>query len=220
MNVKKSRIPDGLLKLLDDETKISTLFGLYLFETLNLKNIARILNKNESTTLRHLKSLINEKLIEIDQKKSAQSWGKFYRLRDEFKMNLENMFTDVPIKWDVVESYDKLASAVKAISSLINAVGKFTASYLIEKSQDKLGNQAEDKNDFTMPRFSLAIALPSVKTKDDLREFKNIITEFQEKIDKFEQKYKSEPVNNQIVYLFTAPLDEIHPLKKFGREKS
>jgi hypothetical protein len=214
MNAKKTGVSDELLKLLEDEVKISTIFGLYLFDTLNLKHISRIIHKGESTTLRHLKTLIGQKVIEIDMEKSAQSWGKYYRLTSTFKLKLELMFSDSPIEWDKKDSYDKLASGVRAFSSLIHAVGKFTASYLDEKKSRKFMDADEEGEDYTMSRFSMSISLPSINSKSDAEELRGIIREFTEKIDDFDRKNKIQSSENQILYLFTAPLDEIHPLKR------
>jgi predicted transcriptional regulator len=72
-------------RVLYDEVSFSILISLRFYGSLNLKKIAQLIGKPETTTIRHLKQLLEENLIDIDAEKTASSWGKFYYLTEPVK---------------------------------------------------------------------------------------------------------------------------------------
>lgn len=66
-----------------DEVKFGILYALQKYDSLNLKRLAQLVDRPETTTLRYIKQLLIDKLIDVDAKKTATSWGKFYQLSRE-----------------------------------------------------------------------------------------------------------------------------------------
>jgi hypothetical protein len=88
-NVKNSVIEEKLQKLAYDEVSFGIVITLRFYGSLNLKKIAQLIGKPETTTIRHLKQLLEDKIIDIDAEKTASSWGKFYCLTDPVKTLIE-----------------------------------------------------------------------------------------------------------------------------------
>lgn len=78
-----------------NDIEFSIITALRWNKTLNLKKIAKLVDKPESTTIRYLKKLLEDEIITIDLEKTAASWGKFYRLskliEDLYDQNKERM---------------------------------------------------------------------------------------------------------------------------------
>lgn len=78
----------------EDPNKFAIITSLGWYGSINLKKISSLIDKPETTTLRYLKKLIEEGLIEVDAEKTASSWGKYYKLVDEvselYRNNLED----------------------------------------------------------------------------------------------------------------------------------
>ncbi|MCG3220334.1 MAG: winged helix-turn-helix transcriptional regulator [Candidatus Heimdallarchaeota archaeon] len=84
-NRENKKTKDRYLTLVDDEIEFSIVTALNWYESLNLKKIAIMINKPESTTLRYIRKLKNNGVITFDSKKSEDSWGKFYKLSSATK---------------------------------------------------------------------------------------------------------------------------------------
>ncbi|NHJ32193.1 MAG: helix-turn-helix transcriptional regulator [Asgard group archaeon] len=82
-------IVEKLEKLVYDEVRFGILITLRFYGSLNLKKIAQLIGKPETTTIRHLKQLLEEGLIDIDAEKTASSWGKFYCMTKAVKAIVE-----------------------------------------------------------------------------------------------------------------------------------
>ena len=78
-------IEEKLGKLVYDEVSFGILITLRFYGSLNLKKIAQLIGKPETTTIRHLKQLLKDGMIDIDAEKTALSWGKFYSLTKPVK---------------------------------------------------------------------------------------------------------------------------------------
>ncbi|NPD88941.1 MAG: winged helix-turn-helix transcriptional regulator [Asgard group archaeon] len=79
-NKENKKTKNKYLTLVDDEIEFGIVTALNWYESLNLKKIAIMINKPESTTLRYIRKLKNDGIIAFDSKKSEDSWGKFYKL--------------------------------------------------------------------------------------------------------------------------------------------
>ncbi|MBK5113351.1 MAG: hypothetical protein KGD59_02330 [Candidatus Heimdallarchaeota archaeon] len=88
-NSKKSLIEEKLEKVVYDEVSFGILTSLRFYGPLNLKRLAQLIGKPETTTIRHLKQLIEDELIDIDAEKTASSWGKFYCLSKVVQEDIE-----------------------------------------------------------------------------------------------------------------------------------
>jgi hypothetical protein len=78
-------IEEILEKIVLDEVSFGILLSLRFYGSLNLKKVAQLIGKPETTTIRHLKQLLGDRMIDIDAEKTASSWGKFYCLTKPLK---------------------------------------------------------------------------------------------------------------------------------------
>ncbi|MBN1328390.1 MAG: hypothetical protein JXA54_02845 [Candidatus Heimdallarchaeota archaeon] len=65
---------------INDEVKFGIITALQFYEPLNLKKLSQLVGRPETTTIRYLKQLLAEELIDVDAETTATSWGKFYKL--------------------------------------------------------------------------------------------------------------------------------------------
>ena len=79
----KKQLEERFEELYLDEIKFTITTALQYYNSLNLKKLAKLIGKPESSTIRYLKQLLDEGLIQIDAEKTASSWGKFYKLTPE-----------------------------------------------------------------------------------------------------------------------------------------
>jgi hypothetical protein len=79
------KIKENYFALVTDEIEFGIVTALNWFESLNLKKLAVMLDKPESTTLRYIRKLKDIGIIVFDSKKSEDSWGKFYKLSPQIK---------------------------------------------------------------------------------------------------------------------------------------
>ncbi|MFW9922071.1 MAG: hypothetical protein ACFFDW_02155 [Candidatus Thorarchaeota archaeon] len=81
---KEIQIDEELKKkfedLVLDEVKYGIMTALEMYDSLNLKKLAQLVGRPETTTIRYVKALLSDGFIDIDAEKTASSWGKFYRL--------------------------------------------------------------------------------------------------------------------------------------------
>ena len=202
------------IELLGDETKFGILFALKMFGSLNLKHIAKCLGKSEPATLRQLKILTQMNLINIDQKESTRTWGKFYQIsshgQEIFSKSDKSRYfqprTDLTIDW-----YNDLSLVIKSLSAFNHNITKFASNVLledaprlIELNKKKIGNYED----------ALIIALVSIslKSQEDIKEYLSIVDEFQEKVSKFKTNKEINEEPNQILYISSIPIQSIHPL--------
>ncbi|MFX0066331.1 MAG: hypothetical protein ACFFC7_29560, partial [Candidatus Hermodarchaeota archaeon] len=71
-------------ELILNETKYGVLMAIRTFGSLNIKTLARIMGKAESTIFHHVSEMLKKpKIIEIDKEKTESSRGKFFKLTEE-----------------------------------------------------------------------------------------------------------------------------------------
>jgi len=83
MEIDEDELHQRILEIFHDENKAGIYTILRLYAPMNLKGIARVLGKAESTLHPHLKKLFDEEIIEIDEVVSNRYPGKFYRVKQE-----------------------------------------------------------------------------------------------------------------------------------------
>jgi hypothetical protein len=131
MNQKNSidpKIEEQIEKIVYDEVSFSIITSLRFHESLNLKRIAQLIGKPETTTIRHLKQLLKNGLIDIDAEKTASSWGKFYCLSKQVKAYLKK---EDEITRKRVEDFPKEFSKLKKMSE--TELQEFFAQEITEK---------------------------------------------------------------------------------------
>ena len=125
------RIKQQYFTLVSDEIEYGIVTALNWYESLNLKKLAVMLNKPESTTLRYIRKLKDKGIIVFDSEKSEDSWGKYYKLSPAVKQIYD-------------EYMHTLDEQVEKVSSDLGDLDKFSekdlASYVVERiiSEGKL----------------------------------------------------------------------------------
>jgi len=89
---KLEEIKEKYENIIFDEVKYGIFTALVLYKSLNLKKLAQLVGRPETTTIRYVKQLLSDGLIDVDTVKTATSWGKFYCLSKEAKV-LSEIFT-------------------------------------------------------------------------------------------------------------------------------
>jgi len=74
-----------LEEIVRDFDKFAIIAALETYESLNLSKLSLLLQKPRTTLLGHVKSLLENQLIEIDSKTTGEKWGKFYKITEMFK---------------------------------------------------------------------------------------------------------------------------------------
>jgi DNA-binding transcriptional ArsR family regulator len=120
------KIKETYYTLVDDETEYGIVTALNWYETLNLKKIAVMLDKPESTTLRYIRKLKDKGLIELDSKKSEDSWGKYYKLSksakkvyDEYMQSIDEQIENIADELKDLENYSEEELEKLVISRLL-----------------------------------------------------------------------------------------------------
>ncbi|MHA1305096.1 MAG: winged helix-turn-helix transcriptional regulator [Candidatus Heimdallarchaeaceae archaeon] len=142
-----------------DEAKIGIITNLEWYGSLNLKKLSSLINKPESTTLRYVKQLIEEGLIEVDAEKTASSWGKYYALtkpvRELYQKNMQDYIaqgsefdlklkrfkemSDEEIKREVI---NKLLKKQQDEISMLSAYKKYLS--FVQNIQNSIVNELVD----------------------------------------------------------------------------
>jgi len=69
-------------EIIYEEAENGIIIALEFYNSLNLKRLAELIGRPESTTIRYVKKLLDEGLIVLDIEKTASDRGKFYKLSD------------------------------------------------------------------------------------------------------------------------------------------
>ncbi len=81
---KNEETPTGINEkyeeAISDDVKFGIITALEIYEPLNLKKLSQLVGRPETTTIRYLKQLLSDELIDVDAETTATSWGKYYKL--------------------------------------------------------------------------------------------------------------------------------------------
>ncbi|MHA1740363.1 MAG: hypothetical protein ACTSXA_04855 [Candidatus Heimdallarchaeota archaeon] len=80
------QIREKFIETLYDEVKFGIINAIDFYESVNLKRLAVLVGRPETTTIRYIKKLLAEELITIDAEKTAKEWGKFYKLSEPVQL--------------------------------------------------------------------------------------------------------------------------------------
>ena len=171
---KKLTMQEKYENLYLDEIKYIIVTALEMYDTLNLKRLAKLIEKPESSTVRYLKQMLVEKLIVIDAEKTASSWGKFYKLSPEIKKYSQET------KQKNAESLKEIEQTFGNPSSMNEeALNKVIIQHLLNKENlDNLDLQLKRNIAFIqniqrliVGEFSIAYKELMKQVKDEGREF-------------------------------------------------
>jgi hypothetical protein len=198
--------------LLADENKIVIVFLLYMFGSLNLKMIAKLLDRTEPPILRWIKMMLDEGLIIIDVEATEKSRGKFYKL----SKNAEEFF-DIdtfpnPNKKHIDEQSKKQEreqgiNLLRSLGTLMNMLMKITANFF----GDKIG-QKKDQDDFKKGKFNMfsSFSMLHFQSEEDVQNFKKKFDEFNDQIcKKYDLKDNEEPKFSHSLFFSVTPIFKI-----------
>ena len=93
LDMTKEEANERLTDMLSSGSRSSILFSLFIYKSLNLKTLSRYIGKSKSTTLEHIKKLIEQDYIEFDDESSK--WGKYYRPKPVVRLLMEYDRSDI-----------------------------------------------------------------------------------------------------------------------------
>jgi DNA-binding Lrp family transcriptional regulator len=163
--------------LIYDEIKFGIITALQWNETLNLKKIAQMIRKPETTTIRYLKQLLEDGLLDIDAEKTATSWGKFYRLSAAVNELYEEQKKESEIKER--ELAEELMGYRDASEEELLQV--FTKSIVSKDNLDRLSIEAKQSLNFIHKIQNMIINNFSIKAEELLSLIKKHGKEYLEK---------------------------------------
>jgi hypothetical protein len=166
------KIRQEYFTLVSDEVEYGIVTALNWYESLNLKKLATMLNKPESTTLRYIRKLKDKGIIAFDSEKSGDSWGKFYKLTPAVKQIYD-------------EYMHSLDEQVENITSDLNDLSKFSEEELEKYVIRRLISEGKlEEVPLTMQYFYFVSNLQNVM----INEAVNKIDDFRKILDKTENK--------------------------------
>ncbi len=184
---------DSLQDLLEDENKIVIVFLIYVYGSLNLKIIARLMGKSEPPILRWIKKMLEEKILILDQAETKRSRGKYYKLSP----HTESLFSieEFPIKIESDRENDSSTSQIRQALNLVKSLGilsDISAKALVNTISDQLNrenftHQMKQGEIMALNSFSMV----HFKNKAEIQRFRELFQEFSEKV---EQEFDTEGV--------------------------
>lgn len=196
-----------------NENYFNIMMQILTFGPLNLKQLANMIDKSQSTTLSYIRILLKQKLIAFDTKASEQYWGKYYSLSDKGrkmfnKINeLEKLFeSSTPTTKNnlLCDSLHILTSLFSWPHNLGRYAAKFLNSHLEEIDQQTNPIKSFDKIIVALPSYNLT-------TASEWREFEEILDDCFNKLKKFQN---TDVPRNQFLSLISLPITDIHPIKE------
>lgn len=201
------------MKVFTNEAQMGIIIQILTFGSLNVKFLAKMINKSESTTLGHVKKLLEMNYLTLDVKETESHVGKFYRLTkiamDDIKKldNMDKKMLDAPIPKQI-EWNKSIARMFQALSSWPGKIAYYTGVYMEDHAEELLKSndpiKTDDKIFFINPKLS-------IKTPEEWKEFEEIMTDFKSKIHKF---LDVDAPMTQYLSLISVPVPDIHPIEK------
>lgn len=141
----ESKVSDDIRKkykeVVYDEVKYGIISAIIWYDSLNLKNLARLVGRPETTIIRYIKQLLEEGLIDIDAEKTASSWGKFYKLSADVRKIYEEQMKALEMREELIfKEYETLKN--KSDEDLY----KFLVQQILAKDNFELDVQAIKQN--------------------------------------------------------------------------
>jgi DNA-binding MarR family transcriptional regulator len=113
-------------EILDNETRHGILLAIRTFGSMNIKKLAKIMGKTESTIFHHISEMIKKPaVIEIDNEKTADTRGIYYQLsdisRERFPDESDRIFEEtIPSVLDKIMRFSSEEIAKMMIYRFIN----------------------------------------------------------------------------------------------------
>ncbi|QEE16149.1 hypothetical protein DSAG12_01978 [Promethearchaeum syntrophicum] len=200
------------MKVFGNETQMGIIAQIITFGSLNLKLLSKMINKSESTTLGHVKKLVELKYLEIDKNESL-GWGKFYKLTEKPL----DAFKSINKVDEILESSTKEEKKIYflGISRLFQALASwprnitYYAGIFMEEHIDEILN-SDDKINLS-DKVDLMIPPISINTEEEWLEYKGIMEDLKKNLEKFRNK---KTPNTHFLSIISVPIPDIHPIKE------
>lgn len=194
---------------------------LLLHDSLNLKELAAITNKLETTTLHQVKKLLKMGIIEIDSVKSASRRGKFYKVSDEAKDEFRKIIqggqrslAETQETLDLEESYKVLfrkmkeadfegvllsSETIAKVSQSVQNISLQNLNLLLEEVQEFEGDEEDfvawcKQRKLPLGEFSMMATNLPIKRKVHLKAVMEEVTRFQQRMIELREEFnKDEP---------------------------
>jgi hypothetical protein len=199
------------------------IFCLYIFGSLNLKDLTVLLGQSKTSTLRYLKEILESDMIEIDQVKTAKNWGKFYRLTSPIRLILNESSEfdsyisesdDSIIKLSKERKGIEFAETLKNISEMDTIFISFLGNYF--KNRDL------NSDIIRSIRKLLLCSMNNLylETEGEQIEFIKIVKKFMLNLQKFSKSKKKDANSSSLhlVYISSIPIGKLKQIYQSDRK--
>ncbi|RMG39646.1 MAG: transcriptional regulator [Methanobacteriota archaeon] len=137
------------------ETTSQIFITLLLYDTLNLKELAALTNKLETTTLHQIRKLLKQGIIEVDAEKSARMRGKFYRVTEQAKTAFKQLIQtgQHPISEQQEPSFDEGEDIYRSLFRKVKEVDMET----IYRSSETIAKISQSIQNISLQNLNLLI---------------------------------------------------------------
>jgi len=196
----------SMLDLLDDDVGFLMFLLFRDYGSLNLKQLTEILDTPKTSVHRKIKDSISKGLIELDDQKSLNNPGMFYRNSSIVNQafNQGQRLSEQEFQQNPKLVSKNLSNLVKSVGALTKGLSKLYAKKIVENPNIIEEEVFDDRG------VGLAfIGTLELHTDEDLLEFRKILLDF---IQKKTSKYESTDQGiSHTVTLSVFPLKKIFP---------
>lgn len=213
------------LDLLQNETRLGIILSLMIYESLNLRKIALIANIKEPSAYEHVKSLLEDEIIELDSSQ-ANKRGKYYKLTPKSVEMIETLdVVDISkAKQNIREEFPLITAAITTPTIILKNFATYFSNYIRMKLQpeneisksEMQQNEKEVLNLIDTMQGSFQVL--EIKRQETMKSVKRILRESSEeivKLSKEDESVKDKDLDERfLVFTFAIPLKAISPNKE------
>lgn len=199
-------------RLLDDDVVFLIVVVLMEFDSLNLTQLIKLLNKPKMTLHRKVKEMLDNRMIELDETRTSSKRGIYYRVTistarlfqttHQKLSNLKPAFEKNPELFAL-----RFSNGLRSLSALNNALSYQFTEYL-RKNPAEINNFLNNKD--SVGAFSMSDI--RINRPEERKEFYRVLNEFYEGIKKFEAPDGAPPDSkSHMLYLSAFPMGKIIP---------
>lgn len=215
-----------ILWVLASETKLGILLSLQFYESLNLKQIAKIAGIKEPSAFEHLKGRGKEgsekgllDLGLIDEDKLHKGRGKFYRLTDLAHLLFSNIRAGIKGEQELNFNDSKNIGVIIDFSKSMAIIAKNFAIYTANVIEQQITKDVINIQDKYGDKIYMNFSNLNIKTIDQKQKLNEIFNQFGRAIHELSNECKSlsdgEINEKYFVYNFSTDLTSIDPRKNF-----
>ncbi len=210
----------AFLELLKQETKMSIILILRTYGSLNLKQIAKVMGISPPSCLPHLKKLIEEGYIELDQQ-MADKRGKYYRITDKLDIILKNgeKQFEQGLKNKDSSFFTTIGAILRTVAIITQRFGLYAAHYIEENAKVLAEKLQDEKSSSKMPKMFLSgnLTFVNAASEKELMEIQEAFTAFTSKINELGKKNSDLDTNEIFQRIMISNL--VMPLLSFDPRK-